>query len=201
MNKLCALVASLLILAGAAFAQTHHATLSWTLSTGTGVVSQNVYRAPCTSAVSNNACTEGTFAVLQNVAATVTTFTDSTVTGGNSYSYFVTAVCPTTGACQGESVASNHYAVTIPGTPPPPPTGLTITNVAQLSFGRFTYASVTWKDTLPARTFKFTDASGRSLESGTTTSQAGTAYWIGRTPKLPITATVCDANGCVSKQT
>ena len=115
MNKLCALVASLLILAGAAFAQTHHATLSWTLSTGTGVVSQNVYRAPCTSAVSNNACTEGTFAVLQNVAATVTTFTDSTVTGGNSYSYFVTAVCPTTGACQGESVASNHYAVTDSG--------------------------------------------------------------------------------------
>jgi|SRR5208282_5566452 len=178
-------------------AQGHHATLTWTLSTGTGITSQNVYRAPCTGAVTNNACTEGTFAVVASPAATATSYSDTTVTGGSSYSYYVTAVCSSCSPT--ESVPSNHYAVTIPGNQPPPPTGLTITNVAQLQFGGYTFASAQWTDGMIPTTFTLKDASGTVLEKGSRNGTYDTAFWIGKTPKLPITATICDTSRCVSQ--
>ena len=199
MKTLAATLAVVLLLTVAVYAQ-HTDTLTWTLSTSSGITAQTVYRAPCTGPVTNNACTEGTFAKIAAVTATTTSYVDTTVVGGSSYSYYVTATCS---ACSPqESVPSNHYAVTVPGNQPNPPTGLTITNVAQFQFGGYTFALAQWTDSLDqTQSYTFKDASGTILTQGerSTPWERDAAVWIGKTPKLPITFTVCDGAGCVSK--
>ncbi|MGA9155796.1 MAG: choice-of-anchor D domain-containing protein, partial [Candidatus Sulfotelmatobacter sp.] len=80
--------------------------LNWTASTTTGITSYNVYRVNYTSG------TCGTFPIgspYGSTASTVTTFTDPTVTDGNTYCYATTAVDPS-----GESGVSNVVQVAIP---------------------------------------------------------------------------------------
>lgn len=109
-------------------AQTHSATVNWLSSATTGA-GYNVYRADCTGTVTNGVCsTEGTFNLITGTLVSGLTFTDNTVTGGSSYSYYITAVCNTTTTCpvgvNGESKPSAHIAGTIPSTfPPQTPSG------------------------------------------------------------------------------
>jgi hypothetical protein len=87
-------------------APVHTVSLNWTASTTTGITSYNVYRVNFTS----GAC--GTFPIgspYGSTASTVTTFTDPTVTDGNTYCYATTAV-----DASGESGISNVVQVTIP---------------------------------------------------------------------------------------
>lgn len=135
MKILNKILASLVFIAAISFcgasASASSVSLSWNLSSTSGVISQNVYRAPCTGTITSGVCSaDGAFAVISNVSATTVTYIDSMVIAGGKYDYYVTAVCPATGACVGESVPSVHIAATVPGTSPNPPTGLTITNVA-----------------------------------------------------------------------
>src|SRR5579863_504691 len=101
--------------------------LSWTLSAigAPPVISQNMYRAACTGTVTSGVCSTDsteTFAKLPaGINAVTATFTDTTVVAGSSYIYYVTAVCPATGTCVGESIPSNHVAVTVPPNSVPPP--------------------------------------------------------------------------------
>jgi hypothetical protein len=83
--------------------------LAWTGSTTPGVTSYNVYRAPATGfAVDGINCAgQGTFSSIANVLGT--SFTDTSVTPGNFYAYYTTAVCP---ACSPiESPPSNSACV------------------------------------------------------------------------------------------
>ncbi|MGA7512838.1 MAG: choice-of-anchor D domain-containing protein [Candidatus Sulfotelmatobacter sp.] len=80
--------------------------LNWTASTTTGITSYNVYRVNYAS----GAC--GTFPIgspYGSTASTITTFTDPTVTNGDTYCYATTAVDPS-----GESGVSNVVQVAIP---------------------------------------------------------------------------------------
>lgn len=120
------------LLPSLAFAQNHSATLNWQASATSGV-QYNVWRAACSNAPVNGACTEGTFGLITGSPINALTFTDNTVVGGSSYSYYVTAICPATGCptgISGESAPSNHIAVTIPGTAPSPnPSSTTVVTI------------------------------------------------------------------------
>ncbi len=107
MKRLLLLLALIVGFAPNAFAQ-HSAALSWQASPTSGVT-YNVYRAPCTGTVTSNVCSqEGTFSKLSNVSALA--YTDSAVTAGALYSWYITAV-----DSGGESSGSNHFAAAIPG--------------------------------------------------------------------------------------
>jgi hypothetical protein len=86
-------------------APVHTVLLNWTPSTTSGITSYNVYRVPA----SNGVC--GTFGSTPYAATagTVTTYTDPTLTDGDSYCYGTTAV-----DANGESALSNVVQVSIP---------------------------------------------------------------------------------------
>lgn len=194
MKKLFAL-ALVLGFSVATHAQTHSASVTWTLSTSTAVVSQNVYRS-ADAGVTFTKLAAGTA-----LGPAVTSFTDSTVAAGASYQYYVTAVCPTTGACVGESVPSNKVTAVIPGNPPPPPTGLTIGSVAMNTTGGVETALAKWSDTSGTQqSFFFTDGS-KVIAQGLTSSLTGTfaEQWKG-TPTSTVWFTVCNSVGACATQ-
>lgn len=86
-------------------APVHTVLLTWTPSTTTGITSYNVYR----SLLSNGVC--GSFGELPyaSTVGSVTTYTDPTVTGGDTYCYGTTAV-----DANGESAVSNVVQAAIP---------------------------------------------------------------------------------------
>lgn len=92
-------------------------TISWNpVSSSTAVLTgYKVYRAPCLvplPAPGPGTCiSEGAFAQVGGTSSTVTTYTDTTVSSGQSYSLYVTA---TYGPQAEESPASNHVGVAIP---------------------------------------------------------------------------------------
>ena len=117
--KLLRLFVLLLVFVAPAFAQSHSAALSWTLSTddvaaicttvGT-TCSQAVYRAP-------GACsTSSVFVLISSPSATATTFTDTTITPG-TYCYAVTFV--------ENSLESTKDTITVI-LPPSSPSGLAV---------------------------------------------------------------------------
>jgi hypothetical protein len=79
--------------------QSHSATLSWVDSVTSGVVSYDVYRVQCTVPYSNvggsfpnKACSyTGSFSLMGNTSGSG--FVDSSISAGQSYEYYVTAVC------------------------------------------------------------------------------------------------------------
>ena len=92
--------------AGTGTAPVYTVNLNWTATTTTGVTNYNVYRANFTS----GACSAFPIgSPYGSTASTVMTFTDPTVTNGNTYCYATTAVDPS-----GESGVSNVVQMTIP---------------------------------------------------------------------------------------
>jgi hypothetical protein len=116
------LLVVLLLFAGSALAQAHTASLAWTQSTTPGVTGNNV----CRATVSGGPYT----LVSPSAFGPATTFVDSTVAGGTTYFYVVTAyITASSTPCTGvapESVFSTQATAAIPVTPNAP-TGLTIT--------------------------------------------------------------------------
>jgi fibronectin type 3 domain-containing protein len=103
-------------------AANHSATLHWT-AVSESDAAYNVYRCEGTCS------TFSAFSKLNSAAAGVTSYTDSTVTAGKSYSYAVTSVCPSAGCADGtagESGPSNFASGTIPKDTPAAPTGCTV---------------------------------------------------------------------------
>lgn len=189
-----------LALVPAASAQTHDVALSWTASVSTGVTGYNVYRAPCTGTITGGVCSaDGAFAKLTTTLVSGTTYTDSTVAAGNSYDYYVTAVCATCNPQ--ESAPSNKVAPTIPGNQPLPPTNVTITSVAlTIQKGKF-YFAANWADGANAQTqFTLTDANGNVVQNGTRLSPTGiySDSWSAKRLATPLTFRVCDALGCAA---
>jgi len=206
MKRLLVILA-LIVSVQSAKAQSHSVSLSWVLSSSTGVTSQNVYRGNCTGTVTSGTCSTDSTATFTKLSAgaglgpAVTTFTDSTVAAGQSYIYYVTAVCPATGACQGESAPSSHVAATIPGNPPPPPTGLSITSVSLNVNGANETILARWTDTSNTQQhYAFTDGQlyrGQGLTSSASGSFAETLTVPAGTP---ITFLVCNAEGTCASQ-
>jgi hypothetical protein len=79
----------------------HSVSLSWVASTSTTVVGYNIYRGSVSG---------GPYTVLNSTPNASLTYTDMTVTAGQTYYYVVTAV----DGSGNESVVSNQVAVTIP---------------------------------------------------------------------------------------
>jgi hypothetical protein len=79
----------------------HSVSLSWVASTSTAVVGYNIYRGSVSG---------GPYTVLNSTPNAGLTYTDMTVTAGQTYYYVVTAV----DGSGNESVVSNQVAVTIP---------------------------------------------------------------------------------------
>ena len=90
----------------------HYVTLTWNASVSSGVVGYNIYRGTAPGK-------EGAAPINPSPVAG-TTYTDNNVTAGQVYDYWVTAVAST----GQESVHSSEVAVTVPFSPPEPPTGL-----------------------------------------------------------------------------
>lgn len=152
--------------------------LSWSLSPSVGVSAQNVYRCAVVACVP-------VAPSLATLNATVATFTDTTATiPGTTYSYAVTATCPTISgtACQGESALSNIVAATIATVTPPP-----VTNS-------------TFKMTVTPATLKFSGQAGAALAAQTVTIDDNTpsALPIAVTTDAPWLVLKCTtANTCV----
>ena len=110
MKRLLLLLA---LFGSAAFAQTQHsATLSWAQSTTPGITNNNVYRGTVSG---------GPYTLLTATALpATTTYVDTSVTGGTSYFYVITALIGTS-----ESAFSNQATAAIPVTPNAP-TSLTV---------------------------------------------------------------------------
>ena len=175
-------------------AQTHSASVSRTVSTSTAVISQNVYRS------SDAGVTFTKLAAGTGLAATATTFTDSTAAAGATYQYYVTAVCPTTGACIGESIPSNKVTAVIPGNPPPPPTGLTITSVAINNVNGQDRLQVNWTaPTNDSTAFTIFGGNGQVLKQGSQTTSNGVYSYAILIPVQNGTVSICDARGCTSQ--
>jgi hypothetical protein len=93
----------------------HQVVLNWVApSTGDAPTSYNVLRALVTGG------TVGTYASIASVPAPTVTYTDTTVVGGDSYSYEVESV-----NADGSSAPCPAITVTVPLAAPNPPTGLT----------------------------------------------------------------------------
>ena len=193
--------------------------LTWTLS-ATGappITGENVYRATCAGVVTGSVCSTdstATFAKLAagtNLAPTTAAFTDSTVSAGASYIYYVTAVCPATtpvppATCQGESNPSPHAAAAVPAvaTPPLPPTGLTIgavvAQVTTTTTGTVKTVTATWKDT-PGVTDRYFFSDGKQfVQEGVVVSVTGSfgQRWSG--PVEMVWFTVCNVVGACYTQ-
>jgi hypothetical protein len=187
----------------------HQVNLSWTLSVGVGIVSQNVYRANCTGTVTAGTCSTDSTATFTKLSAgtaigpTLTTFSDTTVAAGASYIYYVTAVCPTAGACVGESSPSSHVAGSIPGNPPPPPTGLQILTISKVinPNGSETFTAK-WSDTNTSaeQTYSFSNGT-QIINQGLTSSLTGTFAEEVTVPNgTAIVFLVSDAMGAQAEQ-
>jgi fibronectin type 3 domain-containing protein len=111
---LCALAALFLLVRKAHAAPTaHQVTLTWAIGTqptGTTVTGQNVYRSQTSG---------GPYTQIASINST-TTYTDSTVTSGQTYYYVLTNV-----AGSEESAYSAQVQAIVP-TSPNPPTGITV---------------------------------------------------------------------------
>lgn len=202
----------LLLIPSLAFAQ-HTVSLSTQPSATVGVASYNVYRAPCTT-ITAGVCTagEGTYAKIgiATVGATIT-YTDATVKGGSTYSFYFTAACPVAGCgtdasgnlINGESGPSNKVGAVIPPTSPLPPGNLGITNVSRNSTGANTSLSAQWVDTPGVKTTYTFFGNGSILATGSLVNNTGaySAVWSGKIkPGSAITFEVCDqAGACSSK--
>ena len=200
------LLAVLLVTPSLVLGQTHTVSLGWQASTTTGV-SYNVYRAPCTGTIStSNVCSaEGTFAKIGN--ATTLTYVDSTVAAGSNYSYYVTALCGTTGCptgTQGESAASNHIGAAIPFNAPAPPGNLAITSVARYTNPDGSTGIVAKWEGVP--NMKMTYAfygNGKVLTSATVSNASGVyqANWTGTIKTgASVGVEICAANGACSSK-
>lgn len=99
---------------------THSAKLTWTApAAGNCTLSgYNIKRSTST----------GTEITIATAASTATAFTDSSVTGGTTYFWVVTATTNTT-SCNSESVPSNEVTAAIPKDSIGAPTGLSVGNV------------------------------------------------------------------------
>lgn len=103
-------VVLLLCIAAFAAPTVHQVGLSWSQSTSSGLTGNCVYR---------GAVSGGPYTQLSCSSAPVTTYTDTSVVGGQTYYYVVTAVSGTQ-----ESGYSNEFKAVIPLSPSAP-TGLT----------------------------------------------------------------------------
>lgn len=109
MKAVCTLLA-LLSMAALALAQTppHSTTLNWTNSVSSCVVNTNVHRVQ----------TKGTEAQGTNFAvvpvASGSSFVDTTVVGGQTYFYTVSAYGPTCGGTTHESLMSTELTIVVP---------------------------------------------------------------------------------------
>ena len=112
--------AAILLIEGSAQTVGHSASLHWAASTTPGVAGYNVYRAHC-KAISKGVCPAASEGAVDKIGtSTTTSYTDTTVTEGAAYSYYVTAFCPATGCSaqiKGESPESKHVGALIPTTP------------------------------------------------------------------------------------
>jgi hypothetical protein len=107
-------VAGLLVWFVPAWGQTQHSVvLTWVQSTSP-VATNSVWRGP-------GACPQAAFTKIFTSTSPVTTYTDTNVTSGQSYCYYVTA----SDSSGNQSSPSNTVSGTVPG--PVPPTGLTAT--------------------------------------------------------------------------
>jgi len=185
----------------------HSATLSWTTSSTVGA-NYHVWRAPCTVALVTGVCPiagEGSFLIVGTPSTT--TFTDSTVVGNTTYSYYVTAFCPTGGTCasnfnlNADSPQSNHVGAAVPGDPVGAPGGLTITNTAKnYSDGNETLTASWYKQSTPTTSYTLIGSTGTLLSQGQLASSDGryTYQWTG--PVQHLILRVCDPQGrCASK--
>lgn len=119
------LFATLILLLAGSPAFAHSATLSWTDSVTPGVVSYDVYRAQCTVPYSNVG------GVFENVTCSFigspsligstssSGLVDTAISAGQSYEYYVTAVCGS--GCTGMSGPSNTVVITVAPAPPTNP--------------------------------------------------------------------------------
>lgn len=208
------LIAVLLLSLCASLASAQHSVaLSAQPSATTGVSSYNVYRAPCTT-VTGGVCTagEGSFAKIgtATIGATIT-YTDTTVLGGSSYSFYFTSVCPVAGCgtdtsgnkIAGESIPGNKVGAAIPANPPLPPGNLSITSVSRNSTGANTTLSAHWADLPNVSTTYTFFGNGAILQTGTLVNASGSyvATWSGKIkPGSSVTFEVCDTAGaCESR--
>lgn len=206
MKRILSILALIVACSISALAQTHSASVAWTPSTSAAVVSQNIYRANCAGTVTANVCSTDSTATFTKlaagtgIAASAISFTDSTVAGGQSYIWYVTAVCPATGTCQGESLPSNHIAATIPGTPPPPPTGLSILSVAVTNVNGQDRLQADWTDANGTATaFTIFGGNGQVLKQGSQTAADGVYSYAILVPVQSGVVSICDAQGCAIK--
>lgn len=201
MNKIkqLALLALVVLFAASAHAQNlkltvtlHSVAMKFTVSPTAGTTT-NIYRAPCPSVVGTTCPTPGTFAVIGNAAAGVTTYTDSTVQPGAGYAYQITALCGSgcPSGIGGESVPSAAVGALIPTDKPQPPGGLTITTITQNNSGSNTTISAFWQDTKTNANFYALFGNNRILLWG---ANAFKMSWTGPIPNNPWVS-VCDAVG------
>jgi len=88
----------------------HQVALTWTQSTTPGITSNNVYRGTTSG---------GPYSLIYSSTTPITAYTDTSVVGGDTYYYVVTALIGSE-----ESGYSNQFQANIP-VAPAPPTGLT----------------------------------------------------------------------------
>lgn len=93
--------------------QTHEAVLTWTDTANPAGTTYDVYQA--TGACPSSGLGTLTFSLLNTVPLTVKTYTNTSVTGGTTYCWYVTAV-NSTGL---QSAPSSTVGATIPATFPP----------------------------------------------------------------------------------
>jgi len=192
----------LLLFSLAAQAQ-HSVSLNWVASATVGVSGYNTYRAPCNGTISGNTCSaEGTFAKIGS--STGLTYTDTTVTAGGLYVYYVTATCPAAGcssSISGESTASAHVAAVVPKDPPVPPSGVTITTVTKNTNGANITLSATWTGAIGSSNWSFM-SNGQVITQGTQNSSSGTfaVVWTGKLkPGSTIIFQACQGTNCDSR--
>jgi hypothetical protein len=195
-------------------AQSHSVALSAQPSVTTGVSAYNVYRANCTT-VTAGVCTtgEGTYAVIgqATIGATIT-YTDATVKGGFSYSYYMTSVCPAAGCgtdgsgnkITGESAAGNKVGAAIPGSAPLPPGNLAITTISRNTQpDGTTVVSATWVSLPNMQTVYTFYGNGLVLSRAALKNSSGVyvASWTGKVNNgSDVSFEVCTQAGeCASK--
>ena len=104
---------------GTAAAGTHSVVLSWNNPAAPPTITgNNVYRGTVSG---------GPYGKIFTGASPITTYTDSTVSGGTTYYYVVTAVCSSCNPT--ESAFSNQVQAAVPQDQPAPPSQLTVTSV------------------------------------------------------------------------
>jgi hypothetical protein len=109
-----------LLLTASAFAQSHNVTLTWTDTVNPTGTTYNAWRQTGTCPTTAPTTTTG-FTQLNSSAISLKSYSDTTVTGGTTYCYIITAL-GTTGS---QSAPSNDAQAIVPGAFPP--TGLTVT--------------------------------------------------------------------------